>query len=452
MFDATKICGAKTAFGRLGEAGEFQVAGIFPSRLSPDWTVLLCPPFGPPTTHRRDGGQGERFTVTLPPSPESRFMNRPTGSMMILLIATAMPAVAEPPKFLSRMFNKSAKPIETAANGRALAVEDGPWMILAHTFVGPNSQEKAERLAGELSSSMNLPTFVYKEKFDFTDGPKAKPHETRRVRYANPYEYEAYAVLVGEYDDLEHPNAEKHLRQIKSATPAIFSDQQVMAEETNLMNPVTAIKAVHQKLLESRDNEAGPMSTAFMTRNPMLPPEYFQSPRVDSFVESLNKDMPHSLLQCEAKYTVVVRTFQGFGLIANGKFEQNFTPSPERLDKCAIDAGKMVTELRKQGVQAFQFHDRDKSIVTIGGFDNLGRELPDGTFEYAREIRQVMDKYRAFNVSEDVNRQLAQSGKLKQNNQTAANHVANIPFDVQPVPIAVPKPSKRSLYSRAFSR
>src|SRR6056297_267709 len=297
--------------------------------------------------------------------------------VLLLLMWIATPIAAEPPTLLSRMFAGKAKPIESDTVGqRTLATEDGPWMILAHTFVGPNSRSKADRLATEMSELTGRPTFLYREKFDFTDGPKAQANETRRVRYVNPHEYEAYAVLVGEYDDVDHPDADRDLKQVKSVTPEIFGDQQLMAEETNLLNPVTAIKAMHQKLVSGKDDQKGPMSNAFMTRNPMLPPEYFQSPNVDEFVESMNEGLPHSLLDCKAKYTVVVRTFEGYGSIANGKFENNFTPNRDRLDKCAADAARMAKELRKKGVEAYQFHDRTKSIVTVGGFETLGSELP----------------------------------------------------------------------------
>ena len=56
----------------------------------------------------------------------------------------------------------------------------------------------------------------------------------------------------------------------------------------------------------------------------------------------------------------------------------------------------MASELRSQGVEAYQFHDRYRSLVTIGSFEQLGRELPDGRFEYTPEIRAVMKKYSAI--------------------------------------------------------
>ena len=138
----------------------------------------------------------------------------------------------------------------------------------------------------------------------------------------------------------------------------------------------------------------------------MLPEEYFAAPEVDSFVSQLNEGQDYSLLKCKGKYTVVVKTFHGAEVIVDGKNDKKFQPSGERLDKFAANAKKMTLKLRDQGVEAYQFHDRYKSLVTVGSFDTLGRELPDGRFEYASDIRAVMRKFSAFNVSPELKRQV----------------------------------------------
>lgn len=361
-----------------------------------------------------------------------------------LVVISAPLATADPPS-LFRMFGRgeSAKPI--GAEAKSLSEEEGPWLILAATFVGENSKTRAERLVREIRSDLGLPAYTYREKFDFTGD--LSPGRTRglRTRYANRYEYEAYAVLVGEYDTVNHRNVEKDLERIRTATPAVFVDPDEVAAETDPDNPVTVVNAIKNKWLRSRkDKKNGPMAGAFVTRNPLLPEEYFDAPQVDSFVNELNSDKDHSLLKCDGKYTVVVRTFEGLETVVDGRNDKKFLPSMRRLDKFAADAAKMTAKLRADGEEAYQYHDRFKSLVTVGSFDYLGRELPDGSFEYAADIRRVMDKYSAFNA------QVART--VPGRNGVAANHVAMIPFDVKPAPIAVPKPSKRSLYSAAFGR
>ena len=358
-----------------------------------------------------------------------------------LIVIAAVPAVADRPSLLNMFARRSVE--ADPSKDYELTEEDGPWLILASTFAGEGARERAKRLVLEIRQEMNLPAFTYKEGFDFTGNVDGPNRVSRQMRYANQYEYEAYAVLVGEYDSVDHPDVEHDMETLKTATPKVFQDDETVATETNPLNPVAAVKALHRKLVESQDDKPkGPMFNAFVTRNPLLPEDYFQAPQVDSFVHQLNEDKQHSLLECDGKYTVVVRTFEGYGTIVDGKREKEFEPSIKRLDRFAADAAKMVKALRRQGEEAYQFHDRHCSRVTVGSFDTLGRELPDGGFEYAPEIRRVMQKYNALN-SDKARRVPGKEG-------IAANHAAMIPFDVEPTPIAVPRVSRKSLYRSAF--
>lgn len=381
------------------------------------------------------------------------------GLSVFAVLAATSSAQADGPSLL-RMFARSPKVETDASKAYALSEIDGPWMILAHTFVGPGSRERGERLVMEIRKDLNLPAFLYEQDFNFAgEVNQGSPVQQaggassyrRKMRYANEIRYQAYAVLVGEYDSATHPRIESDLEKVKTATCAVFGDAKEMEAETDMRNPVTAVKALHHRLVKKMGNtKNGAMGNAFLTRNPMLPEDFFQAPELDSFVRNLNEGIRHSLIdECDGRYTVVVRTFSGFNTIVDGKKDKSFQPSGERLDQCAADANEMVALLRKEGVEAYQFHDRTQSVVTIGSFEELGRDLPDGGFEYSRPILAVMNEYRAFNV--DPN--LASHVKRQTTQGVPVKCVAErFPFDIQPMPIAVPKPSKRSLYSAAIRR
>ena len=359
----------------------------------------------------------------------------------LLILSLASPTLADPPSFL-RMFGRAPSVEADASKTYELTVEDGPWMILASTQVGEGSKERAQKLAYEIRSTMGLPAFIYNEKFDFTGNVGFDQRTAKPVRYANRYQYQAYAVLVGEYDSVENHSIEQDLARIKEASPKVLQDPESIAAETSSKTPVTAVKALADRWKRSRkDQLKGPMASAFVTRNPMLPEGYFESPPVDSFVSQLNEGLDHSLLKCKGKFTVVVKTFTGFATIENSKNRKDFTPDETRMDQLASDAAKMTAELRRQGVEAYQFHDRDQSLVTVGSFDTLGRQLPDGKFEYDPQIQALIKKYSAFNVRPELARQIP-----KGSNGFASNNVGMVPFDVQPTAIAIPKQSKRSLY------
>lgn len=389
------------------------------------------------------------------PSDAAKLMFRPfhylipsrsafLGSLMVcfgFLLIAGPSARAELPSLL-RIFGKAKPASVDPSQIYELRQEDGPWLILASTLVGEGARERANKLAIEIRSDLGLPAFIYKENFDFTGKPKDFQRTQKRVRYANQYQYEAYVVLVGEYDRVDHPSVDRDLKSIKSATPTILEDPKEVAAELNAQTPASAVKVVATKLkaMSLGGRRPGPMAGAFVTRNPMLPEDYFEAPLVDSFVSQLNEDFQeHNLLDCEGKFTVVVKTFSGSNTIANSKQEKSFVPNAKRLDKMATDAAMMVNELRKKGVQAYQFHDRERSLVTVGSFDFLGDELPNGGFRYNPEILQTMRKFSAVNVDPALARQVPQGSM-------AGNNINMIPFDVEPTPIAVPRKTKRSLY------
>ncbi len=345
---------------------------------------------------------------------------------------------AAPPSLL-RIFGKTPEARAAAQDPRKLTEVDGPWMILAASFAGPDGRSQAESLADELQRDLGISAFIHEENFDFTGKIDRPGTEGRVVRYANQSRYQAFAVLVGEYDSVDHPQLVRDLKRIKSAHPKVFETDAAESEaDASAETPLDAVRNLQRSLLKRvGKTTSGPMSNAFATTNPLLPEEYFLIPEVDSFVMGLNSDVEHSLLDNPGKFTVVVATFAGFAAIADGNPKRSFEPSSERMDTCAINADKMARELRKKGVEAYQFHDRTRSLVTIGSFDHLGDARPGGDFEYAPGIRQVMAEYRAGGDPKP-----SRFGPV-----ILAKHVASLPFDVNPTPIAVPRKSKRSLYS-----
>ena len=357
-----------------------------------------------------------------------------TTLFTICLLATTYSTLMAAPPGLLKIFGKDPQ-AEPAEGTRPLSEVDGPWMILAKSFAGHEGKQQAQALADELNKEYGLQTFIHEEDFDFKGRLNLISPDGRTARYMNEAQYQAYAVLVGEYDSVDHPELIKDLKRLKAARPKSLGSEEVAAAKDD--NPLAAIQKLQQKLLKrTGKTDVGPLGNAFATTNPMLPEEFFSAPEVDSFVMELNSQVDYSLLENSGRFTVIVRTFAGLGTIVDGKRDKEFQPSSERMDSCATNADKMVQELRKQGVEAYQFHDRTRSLVTIGSFDSLGRQLPGGGFEYDPAIRHTMQTYCAGNQSEPT-----QFGP-----GIAANHIASIPYDVQPTPIAVPKKSKRSLY------
>ena len=63
--------------------------------------------------------------------------------------------------------------------------------------------------------------------------------------------------------------------------------------------------------------------------------------------------------------------------------------------EAAEKAHKLTEALRAKGVEAYEFHDRSSSIVTIGSFDSVGTPQPNGQIELNPQIHAIMQQYGA---------------------------------------------------------
>ena len=61
-----------------------------------------------------------------------------------------------------------------------------------------------------------------------------------------------------------------------------------------------------------------------------------------------------------------------------------------KLVEAAEHAHRLTMVLRSKGVDAFEFHDRYESIVTIGSFNTVGTPRIDGKIEIDPMITHVM--------------------------------------------------------------
>jgi hypothetical protein len=158
-----------------------------------------------------------------------------------------------------------------------------------------------------------------------------------------------------------------------------------------------------EKLGKPRDR--GPMAQAFFTRNPLLPPEFFVPKGVDPFVAKMNEGVEHSLLDCPGRYTVQVATFRGKTILQTSAVEEtrqtSFWNRRKKADdrnplvEAAENAHLLAEELRGHGFEAYEFHDRTESIVTIGSFAQAGQSLPDGRTVPAPAVQRIIETFGA---------------------------------------------------------
>lgn len=333
-----------------------------------------------------------------------------------------------------------------------LAEKDGPWLVLATTFRGEGARDDARRLVQELRSAHRLEAYTHEKAFDYTGAQRGiglNPDGTpKRMRYANSEQVVEVAVLVGSFSSADDPRGQKILQKVKTLRP-----KAIEASDDRLENEFLEANRDH---LRAAPGAKPPLHAAILIPNPLLPEDYFSRQRIDEFVMEMNADVTHGLLDCPARYTVRVATFTGAGtfntgpdaaepvesgpgLVDMGRFVEvlkgNGWKDPQlrgvdresRLVEAADKAHRLTESLRRRGWQAWEFHDRDESIVCVGSIDQLSVPGPDGRAVPHPEIARIVAS-------------LGPDQTLLARGQMMPRAFDGILLDVQPRPIDVPRP------------
>ena len=353
------------------------------------------------------------------------------------------------------------KKVEADPN-KAYPVTDanGPWMIMATTFRGDHAEEQAHQLVLELRKNYKLNAYTHKQAYDYTQrgmtgiglDPEGRP---KRMKYENAEKVEAVAVLVGDYRGIDDPDGQKNLTMLKQAQPECFKTADAKQSGTSFAE----LRRMSQQMFTGGTTKGGgPLASAIMTTNPLLPKEYF-APKagIDKFVVELNKGNDYSLLDCKGRYSVKIATFTGKVVIDQRKIHEiehgkdiiprDKVDDVDPLVFAAKKAHALAEELRKKGIEAYEFHDRYSSIVTIGSFNTVGSPRQDGKTEINPRIYEIMRTY-----GSDPNAMLAGGAAdglgQKSVMLTIDKEKKTVLLDVQPIPIEVPRRSISSDYQQ----
>jgi hypothetical protein len=391
-------------------------------------------------------------------------------------VAEAAPSIWEqlaPRKKVSADSNQEYKLSET----------NGPWLVMATSFTGEEGKAQAHKLVQELRSKYSLPAFYYGMEFQLEDlnpGRGIDEYGGPIKRRYNRSEVEEHAVLVGEFPAIDDPEAKKILQQVKQVTPDTLK---VDAGEESAQS-MALVRTIQNQVREkvNPQQKRGPMGHAFLTRNPMLPKEYFVPQGVDSEVAKWNEGVEHSLMKCPGKYSIRVATFRGRSTFESYDAKQTRKSNKskkklEPLEEAAHNAHEMTIALRAKGWEAYEFHDRQESYVTVGSFD-AGTQLPDGRIELSdREAQIIAMTFGARTPNpgferpayEQLGVKPSEAEKIEMNQRMIheqfvskfssgygeaaegfhPKRVIGLPFDIFPEPVNVPRKSISSTYARS---
>lgn len=392
-------------------------------------------------------------TCRVSDAVQHRFNRRTTFSTHLARVLSVAVLIAAA-TLVARVPNVSANPlaslilfkrIEADPNkSYELTPECGPWLIMATSFAGEGADREAHDLVLELRSKFKLNAYVFSKHFDYTDrnlpGIGIRPNGAPvQMRYYNEAAFDEVAVMVGDFDAVDDPKLQKTLEKIKYARPECLD---LTAKKTSTQR-FAGLREFHRMITPDHAKKAkGPMRHAIAATNPLLPAEYFAPKGVDQFVVDMNRDVEHSLLDCPGKYSVRVATFRGNVVLDQKKIQEieSGRKFKSKLEEAAWKAHRLTELLRQKGVEAYEFHDRHESVVTVGSFDSLGTPMLDGRTNLVQGIVAIMNAFGPEKVA----------GRLAGTQQVGLQPRAldGIPFDVQPVPVEVPRRSIAADYAR----
>ncbi|MDZ4821562.1 MAG: hypothetical protein SGJ20_21585 [Planctomycetota bacterium] len=364
------------------------------------------------------------------------------GCATILALLIGSSATAAQP--LWKKLVPSKKIDADAKKSYSVTESSGPWMVLATVFHGEDADQKAAQLVYELRKDHKVEAYTHTKVFEHTERtqrglkPDGTPQYVRPLKYENAKEC---AVLVGNFSAVDDPAAAEMLQKIKTM------------DVKTLREADPALAEVRQAAFARR--KKGPMGAAFVVANPLLPEGYFNSGGLDKLVLDMNREVPHSLLNNRGKFTVKVGTFAGVSTLDkpltyfSAAQKENRRGKKSSLQQAGERAHLLCMELRAIGVEAYEYHDRDQSIVTVGSFERVEARGPDGVPRILPEVQAIQQRYRSIaNDTPDkmVDRTLPDIELVKQFKKALPKTWSYL--DMQPEVVLVPKRSISSDYQQ----
>jgi hypothetical protein len=270
-----------------------------------------------------------------------------------------------------------------------LTKENGPFMVLAKVFRGPDSEKFALALCKELREDFGLPAYILRSKEfpmkSYIRGtPVQAPSVTTKSAIKQPEQiriHDEAAVLVGNEKTLQ--GSEELLHQIKKLRPKCLG--------------VGGIP----ELFKWR--EGGGLARAIRTTNPYVPAQWLFPKAPDRLVVQMNSGL-RSIANCPGHYTLQVASFTGRSsinldthttMMALKVLDTRTSPLRTAHDDAERLADKLARtpEIKQLGQPVFVYHDRTSSQVYVGSFKST-----DDPAAYAvhEQLLKAAGKYNAM--------------------------------------------------------
>jgi len=238
-----------------------------------------------------------------------------------------------------------------------LTKENGPFMVLAKVFRGPDSQKLALALAKELREEYGLPAYILRSKdwpgrSNIRGVPPTADPQVVQANITTPEKIRTYdeaAVLVGNE---------------KTEAGSVALHHKVKKIRPKCLDGISSIFPWREGL-----------SKAIRTTNPYIPAQRLFPQKRDHLIVQMNGG-ERSIVNCPGQYTLQVAQFTGRATFnendENFRGVMSLRNSPLRT--AADDAERMAAilakdkDVQKLGQPVYVYHDRTSSRVYVGSF------------------------------------------------------------------------------------
>lgn len=260
-----------------------------------------------------------------------------------------------------------------------LSGKHGPWMIMVTSLSGdtPDQEKSAKEAADALVYQLRrkgIPAYVYRledQYEEFTGIDRSGRDRKRKYKSQNGM----IGVVAGNYDNIESKVAQQTLNFVKKFEPKVTVGHGTKKGKTDVTLS---------------------LKKAFLARNPLLPPDETARHVRDPLLLKINDGIANSLFENKGKYTLVVSSFYGNSAIKPASFDE-FDQKLERnnnisLESAAAESIQLCKAMREQGIDAYVFHERFRSIVCVGSFRTKDDQ------QIAKLTRMYEAKYKSPNA------------------------------------------------------
>ncbi|MBT6496449.1 MAG: hypothetical protein HOL01_18100 [Planctomycetaceae bacterium] len=312
-----------------------------------------------------------------------------------------------------------------------LSKQHGPWMIMVANFKdvpktrleiedgrairvtneryrdGLSAQEAADKLVFELRRK-GIPAYTFSQA-DVPDEVNTIDRFGRQRTATILAQKGRVCVLAGNYPATDDKIAQRTLKHVKTK----FKSKQFSSTEKNTKKRTEIASGVLDQLINGgvihrTRGKPNALSGAFLTINPLLTPEEAAKRKRDPLLLKLNAGGKFNLLDNPGRFTLVVATSYIKSNVTKGdnQFRNalNAFQLTDHLDDTANTAWQLTRTLREGNVpfrhsselgltqrnfEAYVFHDRYGSIVTIGSFASVNdSEIPKLKKIFGSKVRK----------------------------------------------------------------